>query len=363
METLAMPPSLYIEVLSRLGCGNAVISGPKVELEEISMRDNTVVVGDINIRIPDKYQFDDILTGLQREDNVVNFRMKFKQNEMLPVLIENDANGIYSRERIFASPPSLTADQCYNIVCQCGGILGTVCPGRILALPPRGWRSQSLEWFCCVKHSPDKVEPKKRDILYNAFSVSVHNSNICQTVETQHCDTKNRQIVVVKCIMCDRDLGDAEESWVNLWSHNISFMADLEVSPDPTGIVPSEVFCDPNVKTPSECFNRVIRAYVREKIEKMPKFLIRNRKDDACLLWAFDSNLTVLAGNQTGVEDFVFMKILFKTTKIEGDESVDTIFLSDDLYETGLHDMVQSTRNLPQSFRFINGYQCAYIIK
>ena len=366
-----MAPSLFVEVFPRLGCGNAVVTGPDVELEEIRVRDNTVVVGEDRIRIPDKYQFDDILTGLQREDDVISFRMKFKQNERLPIVIENSTNGIYNREKNFAVAPSVSPGQRYNIVCRCGQVLGSIYPDRILPLPSLGWRSHGLEWFCCVKHSDWEVpnESQGRDILYNAFSVSIKESNIRHTAcAFQPCDLKNR-IVMVKCFGCERDLGDLDEhGMVNLWSHNISFKADFDVSPDSTDTSniphPAQVFCDPNVRTPSDCFNRVIRAYVREKIEKMPKFVIRNRKGDGYLLWAFDSNLTVLSGDKTGVQDSGVMKILFKAIAIEDKmENTDTLFLSDELYESGVHDMEQSAKNLPQSFRFINGFQCAYIFK
>ena len=42
---MALSPSLFVEVFPRLGCGNAVITGPDVELEEVKVRDNTVMVG------------------------------------------------------------------------------------------------------------------------------------------------------------------------------------------------------------------------------------------------------------------------------------------------------------------------------
>merc|ERR1719445_2269272 len=159
---------------------------------------------------------------------------------------------------------------------------------------------------------------------------------------------------MVKCHVCERDLGDLDEhGMVSLWSHNIVFSA---VSPDISGTDHNQVLCDPNVRTASECFNRVIRAYVREKIEKMPKFVIRNRKGDGYLLWAFDSNLTVLTGDKDGVDDLGVMKILFKTVGQEDQgENIDTLFLSDELYDTGVQDMEQSSNSLPQSFRFING--------
>ena len=360
-----MPPSLFVEVLPRLGCGNAAITGPDVELEDIKVRDNTVVVGDNRIRMPVNYQFDDILTGLQREDNVISFRMKFKHNERFPVLIENSENGIYNREKIFAVRPRLTKGQLYNIVCKCGKVIGSICPDRILPLPSLGWRSHGLEWFCCVKHSAWEVpkESQGRDILYNAFSVSIKDSNILQAAcAFQLCDLKTR-IVMVKCLVCERDLGDMDEhGMASLWSHNIAFSA---VSPDTTGTDHDQVLCDPNVRSASDCFKRVIRAYVREKIEKMPKFVIRNRKGDGYLMWAFDSNLTVLTGDQeAGIKDSGVMKILFKTVGQEDQgENIDTLFLSDELYEAGVEDMEQSTNSLPQSFRFINGYQCAYIFK
>lgn len=361
--------SLFVEVFPRLGCGNAVITGPDVELEEIKVRDNTVIVGDNRFRIPDKYQFDDILTGLHREDNVISFRMKFKQNERLPVLIENNTYGIYNREKIFAVAPSLTPGQLYNIVCKCGEVIGSIYPDRILPLPSLGWRSHGLEWFCCVKHSAWEVpkDSQGRDILYNAFSVSIKDSNIRQPACVfQLCDLKTR-IVMVKCLVCERDLGDLDDhGMVNLWSHNISFKADFEVSPDSkaAGLTPAQVFCDPDVRIASDCFNRVVRAYVREKIEKMPKFVIRNRKGDGYLMWAFDSNLTVLTGDKAGVQDAGVMKILFKAIGIKDQmENIDTLFLSDELFDAGVTDMEESTNNLPQSFRFINGYQCAYISK
>ena len=75
-------------------------------------------------------------------------------------------------------------------------------------------------------------------------------------------------------------------------------------------------------------------------------------------MWAFDSNLTVLSGDKTGVQDSGVMKILFKTIAIDAKmENTDTLFLSDELYEAGVHDMEQSANKLPQSFRFINGFQ------
>jgi hypothetical protein len=72
----------------------------------------------------------------------------------------------------------------------------------------------------------------------------------------------------------------------------------------------------------------------------------------------------VLSGDKTGVQDSGVMKILFKAIAIEDKmENTDTLFLSDELDKAGVHDMEQSAKNLPQSFRFINGFQCAYIFK
>merc|ERR1711951_268159 len=73
------------------------------------------------------------------------------------------------------SSPSLDLGADYQLVCQCGAVVGSVRPARVLPLPSMSWKSNSLDWFCCagkLSEAPP-VCPRSEDILYNSYSFAV----------------------------------------------------------------------------------------------------------------------------------------------------------------------------------------------
>ena len=253
----------------------------------------------------------------------------------------------------------------------------------MLPLPGLGWRTHSLEWFCCVNKlsEPPAVQPRTRDLLYSGFSLAVHADTVARAdtrleLETAapgaggdgdgggggggdghscgHKPLQEERVAYLVCGLCAADLGEVRDSLVHLWAHVVRLESNLQ---------------DPGLSlSKEECFNMIIKSQVRDSIEKMPKFFVRNRKGNHTLLWIMDRSLTIL---QT-LDDVVCQKVVLKVLyKVIGDDdcdvaknnSLEIIHLSDELYEAGLEEMEKSTINLPESFRVVNGYRCAYIYK
>ena len=106
-----MAASLFIELLPRLGCGNVVVTGHDVDVEDIRVRDNVVHVGE--------RRFAEEVTGMRRADNCLSFRLKARHSDTLPCVLDTDPAAAYSREKLGTGPPSVATDTETRIVCRC----------------------------------------------------------------------------------------------------------------------------------------------------------------------------------------------------------------------------------------------------
>ena len=250
----------------------------------------------------------------------------------------------------------------------------------MLPLPGLGWRTHSLEWFCCVNKlsEPPAVQPRTRDLLYSGFSLAVHADTVARAdtrleLETAtpgagggvggggggghscgHKPLQEERVAYMVCGLCAADLGEVRDSLVHLWAHVVRLESDLQ---------------EPGLSlSPEKCFNMVIKSQVRDSIVKMPKFFVRSRKGNHTLLWVMDRNLTILQTLDDAVCQKVVLKVLYKVlgeddSDVAQNNSLEIIHLSNELYEAGLDEMEKSTKNLPECFRNVNGYRCAYIYK
>ena len=113
-----MASSLFIELLPRLGCGNVVITGDDVDVEDIRVRDNVVHVGERRFTLPAEHRFSEEVTGVRRADNCLSFRLKARHSDTLPCLLDTEPAAAYSREKLGTGPPSVATDTETRIVCR-----------------------------------------------------------------------------------------------------------------------------------------------------------------------------------------------------------------------------------------------------
>ena len=113
-----MASSLFIELLPRLGCGNVVITGDDVDVEDIRVRDNVVHVGERRFTLPAEHRFAEEVTGLRRADNCLSFRLKARHSDTLPCVLDTEPAAAYSREKLGTGPPSVATDTETRIVCR-----------------------------------------------------------------------------------------------------------------------------------------------------------------------------------------------------------------------------------------------------
>jgi len=386
-----MSACIFVEILSRLGCANVSIKGENVELEEVKIKENVIVVGELKFTLPKKWCFDSCITGLSREDNGVSFRLKVPQNEKVPTLLHSSEVPQLPVRSYRVDQPRLQIGVSQKLWCRCGSSLGVVIPGRVLALPSSGWRSNSLDWFCCIHKlsEPPKVETGTDDILYNNYCLAVKLSKIdtskavvknpeiksqkivskgrfCHSQEGgchSHSDNgdandnvQSETVQIINCKNCDEELGViVEKDLVHLWIHNIRTFSEIgELVPISDG-----------VSDKSDCLKMIIRTHVSDNFSRTPKFLLRNRIGDEVLLWIIDKDLLVVDGSELDVIERSFIKLLYKRTSrgisTPDSNQIEVIEVSDALFDEALEVFDKSSENLSESFKSANGFRVAYI--
>ena len=370
---------VFIELLPRLGCANVAVIGDDVDVEDVKVHDDIVMVGDRRIIFPDKFKLDNLVTGLIRGDNNLTFRLKFLHNDKLPDVIDGVTRNLYKKEKINYSKPNVQCGFENRILCRCGALLGFLTPGRLLELPSLGWRSNSLDWFCCVNKlsQPPKVEPQQDDVLYNAFSVVIHSSHvsddsvtisICEiqqsvVTSTHECEKRKKVetecIKIVHCSICHQDLGTSIDGFIHFWNYAVTFSREKDTLPVAKSIL-----------NPQDCFIAIIRSHISDIFtSNMLKFVILNRNNEGTLFWVMDKNITMLESVKgASLDEMKYIKILFKELNsdcgtIPDQNNLETINISNEIYDEGLKFLTESTSLLPESFQTANSFSIAYLKK
>ena len=145
--TATASPSLFGEILPRLGCVNLVLAGD--DLGEVEVAGDTLTLGRTVFTVSG-YQFDEKISGLSRTDQFLTFRLKLLNCDKLPGLLQPRDQQIFRKFQF--PPPRLELNVDYELECECGSRLGGVTPSRILPLPSGSWKSNSLDWEGSFSH-------------------------------------------------------------------------------------------------------------------------------------------------------------------------------------------------------------------
>jgi len=358
---------IFAEILPRIGCANVTVTGDRFGGDDL---DSLVIkCGKTKVRL-DETEFD--LPGIELADNSMSglvlseqgacFRLKLKQNEKFPAFLP--AGRFNYGGRLKFPVPKIDTCQTYSLTCQCGFLLGSVTPDRVLPLPSGSWKADSLDWYCCVHKlkKPPVLQPRSNDLLYNSYSFVVDKSNFSDAAvvhtlgdskmnnseETEFSDLTT----IITCSRCDVELGSLVRESAYIWSNTVLLKSG-------ESILRSNV----EVETAEDCFKMIINSHVIESISAMPKLVVTNRTDQSLVIWIIDKDLTVVKSGTDNVVKETVMKVLFKKESNVPDSSLENVEVSNSIFYAGLKMLENSTKNLPESFKFANEFHVAYFPK
>ena len=354
---------IFVEVLPRLGCANVAAYGHGDNLGlDIKCFKNLLKINNEEFVFSDVDLESDSISGLNIKSDGLSFRVKLSQSTNLPVILPQ-SKIYYGVGKAKYSEPDVCLGQEYALTCSCGAVLGHLTPTRVLPLPSESWQADCFDWYCCISklREAPKLELRRSDLLYNAYSIIIHKDNISEDVISM--DSKNIGTFkaeklpapagcAIKCNVCNREIGISCRNNLQIWGLSVY----LKMQDTSTRI-------NKKVNSAKEFFIMLINSFVNESITNMNKFFVKNRDGgESILVWIMDSNLTILRSDVRGLRKEVVIKVLFKEES-KDHNNLTVKELPNMIYKEGLETLLTSTLDMPTNFRKANEWSVAYVTK